>query len=183
MFSISCSFVKAWGNILILSANLALCFAAGCGSNIPSNGTVTNETQNSTEKTVRCLNERTVKSTIRWGEYNPETGVFRAYQCGGDLQLKKISRESFSEQYKEQPISNVKESGFCTILTETVKTFERLPTLNSQGPISRFIEYSPAPSKDSFRAVWNPRFRTFGSKDFRAIYDSLMVLVPQNEQW
>lgn len=184
IFSDTCSFVRlSMRNFIFLTRILILCLAAGCGSTTPATKEDSTQTATQSIQLKKCLNERTVKSVLRWGEYDPETGVFRSYQCGGDLQLKKISRESFKEQYKEENLVKIEEHNFCNVLTETVKTFEKLQTLNSSGPISRYIEYSPAPEKDSFRAVWNPRFRTFGSKEFRAIYDSLMVMVPTKDQW
>ncbi len=184
IFSDRCSFVRLFRtNIIFLSRIMIICLAAGCGSTTPATNSDGTQSTNSSIQLKKCLNERTAKSILRWGEYDPETGVFRAYQCGGDLELKKISRESFKEQYKEENLVSIEEHSFCIVLTETVKTFERLPTLNSSGPISRFIEYYPAPEKDPFRAVWNPRFRTFGSKEFRAIYDSLIVMVPTKDQW
>lgn len=184
IFSDTCSFVRLFSsNIVFLARIMIICLAAGCGSTTPATNDDNSQSAASSLQLKKCLNERTAKSVLRWGEYDPETGVFRSYQCGGDLQLKKISRETFKEQYKEENLIKIEEHNFCNVLTETVKTFEKLPTLNSSGPISRYIEYYSAPEKDPFRAVWNPRFRTYGSKEFRAIYDSLMVMIPMKDQW
>lgn len=161
-----------------------MCIGASCGSNTGKVSTVTNADSSLKNKALRqCLNERTAKSIIRWGEYDPATGVTRAYQWGGDLQLKKLSRETFKETFKEEMLMTTDEHRFCVSLTDIVKTFERVPTLNSPGAITRYIEYYPSVSKDAFRAVWNPRYRNVGNKDFRAIYDTLMTVVPVSSQW
>ena len=33
------------------------------------------------------------------------------------------------------------------------------------------------------KAIWNPLFQTYGSKEFRAIYDSLMLTVSLKNRW
>jgi hypothetical protein len=178
------SFVNLYRYILFLLFCGCLCAGASCGTGSTQN-TASNQAANNLEnKPLRkCITERTSKSIIRWGEYDPASGVTRAYQWGGDLQLKKLARENFKEQYTEETVLKTDEHSFCISLSETVKTFEKVPTLNSPGPISRFIEYYPAANKDVFRAVWNPRYRNVGSKDFRAIYDTLMTAVPDAGRW
>lgn len=161
-----------------------MCIGASCGSNTVQDTKVHNDDNSLKNKSLRkCINERTSKSILRWGEYDPVSGITRAYQWGGDLQLKKLERENFKEQYTEEMVLKTDEHSFCISLSETVKTFEKVPTLNSPGPISRFIEYYPAANKDVFRAVWNPRYRNIGNKDFRAIYDTLMTAVPDAGRW
>lgn len=178
------SFVYLYRYILFLLFCGCLCTGASCGSSSTQN-TASNQAANNLENKVlrQCVNERTAKSIIRWGEYDPASGVTRAYQWGGDLQLKKLARENFKEPFKEEMLIKTDEHSFCISLSEIVKTFEKVPTLNSPGAISRYIEYYPAANKDVFRAVWNPRYRNVGSKDFRVIYDSLMTVVPENDRW
>lgn len=128
-----------------------------------------------------CINERTKPVVIRWGDYDTEGGRLRAYQFNGSLELAKVKRETVSEQPDIEKYGTMEGVQFCTWLRKSLDVFEQIQSLNAPGETSRYVEYSTP--KTTIRAVWNPKFQTFGSKEFRALYDSLMTLVPEKEKW
>lgn len=128
-----------------------------------------------------CLGERTRQTTIRWGNYDVKSGKMRAYQLNGSLELATVERESFNEQLEINNFGEVDGKIFCKWLDETINIFEEIQTLNAPGDEARFVEYST--TKTTVRAVWNPKYQTYGSKEFRVFYDSLTALIPEKERW
>lgn len=135
-------------------------------------------------KKSSCMNERTRETTIRWGDYNPKTGEMKAYQFTGSAIRSKYRRETTASEpvlSLEKPIAP---EDFCKYLTLTLWTFDTIQTLHAPGAEqARFIEYSNLSSNSLARAIWNPNYQTYGSKEFRAVYDSLMTIIPMNERW
>ena len=134
-------------------------------------------------KDVPCLKENQKKAALRWGEFHSELGIFRAYECDGNLALRKLSKESFAEEFSKEYLTNVKEASFCRLIQESIQNFLKIQTLNAPGEVSRFVEYIPSNNENTRRAVWNPQYSTVGSREFRKLYDSLMVLIPTDKQW
>lgn len=128
-----------------------------------------------------CLNERTRPAVVRWGDYDTKSGQLRAYQFAGSLELATVRRETYQEQPEVAVFQPLDGRVFCTWLRKTLDVFEQIQTLNAPGEMSRYVEYSTP--KTTIRAVWNPKFQTYGSKEFRALYDSLMTLVPAGKRW
>lgn len=143
-----------------------LCFGASCST--------------SDAGKVSCLSERARQTTIRWGDYDVKSGKMRAYQFSGSLKMSTVERESFGEQPEINDFDKIEGEVFCKWLEKTVSIFEKIQTLNAPGDEARYVEYSTA--KTTVRAVWNPKYQTYGSKEFRAFYDSLTALVPEKER-
>ncbi len=128
-----------------------------------------------------CINERTRQTIIRWGNYDVNSGKLHSYQFTGSLALATVHRLTYREQPVIDNIGAIKGEVFCKWLAKTIETFEDIQTLNAPGETARYVEYSS--SKATIRAVWNPKYQTFGSKEFRALYDSLMTLIPDRNLW
>lgn len=135
-------------------------------------------------KKAACMNERTRETIIRWGDYNPKTGEMKAYQfTGGAIRSKFLRTTSSSDPVLslEKPIAP---EDFCRYLALTLRTFDTIQTLHAPGAEqARFIEYTNTTTNASARAIWNPAYQTYGSKEFRAVYDSLMTIIPTQERW
>lgn len=137
----------------------------------------------STPAVKSCINERTRESVIRWGEYSTRTGQMRAYQFDGSLKLAKCLRESEADTNKLTLIREIPSDDFCKYLMTTLQTFDTVQTLYAPGEVARFVEYTNYESNAKARAVWNPEYKTYGSKAFRSVYDSLMTIIPPEQQW
>ena len=72
---------------------------------------------------------------------------------------------------------------FCKRLNTIIDTFSEIQSLYSPGTIGRSIEYINQKTMITKKAIWNPLFQTYGSKEFRAIYDSLMLTVSLKNRW
>lgn len=135
-------------------------------------------------KKSACMNERTRETIIRWGDYNPKSGEMKAYQfTGGAVRSKYLRENTASEPVLslEKPIAP---EDFCRYLTLTLRTFDTIQTLHAPGAEqARFIEYTNTTTNSSARAIWNPNYQTYGSKEFRAVYDTLMTIIPTQERW
>ena len=135
-------------------------------------------------KKAACMNERNRESIIRWGDFNPKTGATKAYQFTGTAIRAKYLRENSTSDAilrQEQPMTT---ENFCKYLSLTLRTFDTIQTLHAPGADqARFIEYTNSITNTSARAIWNPIYQTYGSKEFRAVYDSLMTIIPNDERW
>lgn len=134
-------------------------------------------------KKASCINERMKDAVIRWGEYSTKTGQMRGYQFNGNLTLAKCLRESETDSNTINPMSEISSDDFCKYLTTTLRTFDTVQTLHAPGQIARFVEYTNTGTNAKARAVWNPDFKTYGSKAFRSVYDSLMTFIPPEQRW
>ncbi len=158
--------IKNLAIVILVPIISVLCSGAGCSP--------------AAEK-ADCVNERTRSAVIRWGDYDTKGGRLRAYQFNGALELSKVKRETMSEQPDVEKYATIEGQQFCKWFRKSLDVFEQIQSLNAPGEISRYVEYSTP--KTTIRAVWNPKFQTFGSKEFRMLYDSLMTLVPETEKW
>ena len=70
---------------------------------------------------------------------------------------------------------------FCTTLQDMIGTFTAIQSLYSPGKSYRSVEYINAKTNVHKKAIWNPEFSTFGSKEFRTLHDSLMQKVPASK--
>ncbi len=130
-----------------------------------------------------CINDRTKESAISWGEYSTRTGQMRAYQFNGALVFTKFLRETETDTNTYTKIGDISSDDFCKYLTTALRTFDTVQTLHAPGDIARFVEYSNKETTTRIRAVWNPEYKTYGSKAFRSVYDSLMTMVPPEQRW
>ncbi len=135
-------------------------------------------------KKAACMNERTRETVIRWGDFNPKTGETKAYQITGIAERAKYLRETSSSEQILKQVQPIAPEEFCKYLTLTLRTFDTIQTLHAPGSEqARYIEYTNTTTNSSARAIWNPNYQTYGSKEFRAVYDSLMTIIPTQERW
>jgi hypothetical protein len=136
----------------------------------------------STQRT--CLNERTIHTVLRWGDYQERSGVYKGFELhASNLKLYRVYRQNQQSEMQRQIIDSVNAPEICRHISTVINTFTDIQSLYSPGPVSRAVEYVNNQSGISKRAVWNPQFQTFGSKEFRAVYDSLLALIPASALW
>ncbi|MFC2130235.1 hypothetical protein ACFLSQ_02255 [Bacteroidota bacterium] len=126
-----------------------------------------------------CISQNMSEMTLRWGGHNYKTNHLAGYQIDANLNLYKFVKGS-STEYKTEEIGKVDNDRFCELLKTTKKLFIEIQALNAPGDSSNFVELINPGTNTNLRAVWNVRFKTHGSKEFRALFDSLDLFVINN---
>lgn len=140
---------------------LITCFACGCMST-PST----------------CISERTIGTVIRWGDGDLQKGSYKGYEMHAkELAIFAVEKENMQSGMNQRRIDSVDTRFFCRTLQDIVGTFTAIQSLYSPGKTYRSIEYINTKTNVHMKAIWNPEFTTYGSKEFRAIYDSLMLVI------
>lgn len=129
-----------------------------------------------------CINERTMGTIIRWGDGDMASGSFSGYEIHAeDLGLYTAQRNNGNDVMNVKRIDSVNAEFFCKQLQDMIGTFTAIQSLYSPGKMYRSVEYINTKSNVQKKAIWNPEFSTFGSKEFRALHDSLMLTLPASK--
>lgn len=115
---------------------------------------------------------------IRWGVWNDSTGVLKGYELDANARLWRYTTSTKRSTYDRDSIGTIEKPQLCYFVDTVKKTFLAVQTLYAPGQISRYIEYQHPTANVNLRAVWNAKFQTHGSKEFRAIFDSLSTIAP-----
>jgi hypothetical protein len=154
--------------IIIIAFSLMI--ISGCGSS-----TTTTKTNQTTEN-KSCINELTKESVIRWGGHNMKTQKLSGWQLDANSILFEFTKDGKDSEYKFKEIGKVDIEKFCELYRTAQKYFLEIQALNAPGDSSHFVEIINPITKTNLRAVWNVRFKTYGSQEFRALFDSLQVI-------
>lgn len=126
-----------------------------------------------------CISERTIGTIIRWGNGDMQNGSYKGYEMHAkELAIFAIERDNAQSGMNPKRLDSIDVPLFCGRLQEIVGAFTAIQSLYSPGKTYRSVEYINTKTNVHMKAIWNPEFATFGSKEFRAIYDSLMLAVP-----
>lgn len=145
---------------LIVAACLV---AAGCGS----------------LRRPYCVGEGAEQIAVRWGTKD-SSGVTVGGELDGWGRVYTLRADSAAGTEVKQPVGVLGDSLYCDLSASVKQTFLKVQTLYSPGASARFVEWSDPRSKTVLRAVWNPKFQTHGSAEFRALFgklDSLQSLM------
>jgi hypothetical protein len=119
---------------------------------------------------------------IRWGDGDMASGSFSGYEIHAeDLGLYTAQRNNGNDVMNVKRIDSVNAEFFCKQLQDMIGTFTAIQSLYSPGKMYRSVEYINTKSNVQKKAIWNPEFSTFGSKEFRALHDSLMLTLPASK--
>lgn len=157
--------MKRYTNIKIIFAAVFTIAVMGCGT---------------VSKSVKpdCFIDDLI---LRWGGHNHKENILSGYQIDSEAFLYKFIKDSLHPNYNIEKIGEVDKDRFCELLKTTKKLFIEIQALNAPGDSSNFVEFLNPGTNTNLRAVWNVRFQTFGSKEFRALFDSLNLFVVKNE--
>jgi hypothetical protein len=129
-----------------------------------------------------CINERTLGTILRWGDGDMASGSYTGFEIHAeDLGVYNAQRSNGSETMNIKRIDSVNVDFFCTTLQNMIGTFTAIQSLYSPGKTYRSVEYINTKTNVHKKAIWNPEFSTYGSKEFRALHDSLMLTVPASK--
>ncbi|MBI5324157.1 MAG: hypothetical protein HZB41_02570 [Ignavibacteriae bacterium] len=124
-----------------------------------------------------CINDGNKELKIRWGTFNSKTGRINGYQLNNNAGLSRLIKSNEKDNAFDSLLFNIDENQYCNYLGMIRDTILKIQALSEPGDSLHFIEYTDAPRNVRMRALWNPVNKTFGSKGFRAIYDSLQAIV------
>jgi len=125
-----------------------------------------------------CINDRTIGTIIRWGDGELGKGTYSGYEMHAkELNLYSANKPDGTSPMCLAKIDSIDSRLFCGKLQDIVGTFTAIQSLYSPGKAYRSIEYINTKTNVHMKAIWNPEFTTYGSKEFRAIYDSLMLVI------
>jgi hypothetical protein len=129
-----------------------------------------------------CINERTLGTILRWGDGDMASGSYTGFEIHAeDLGVYNAQRSNGSDTMNIKRIDSVNVDFFCTTLQNMIGTFTAIQSLYSPGKTYRSVEYINTKTNVHKKAIWNPEFSTYGSKEFRALHDSLMLTVPASK--
>ncbi len=159
----------------LLSLGL-LAFCLSCGSSSSS-------VKGSGDRVVTdCIRPNMKEVRVRWGDWIDSTDVLSGYEIDAQGRLFKYSASPHSQKYLRDSIGTVSREQLCMSIDTVRKTFLKIQTLWVHAPHMRYVEYQNPEASLSLRAVWDSRFQTYGSREFRAIFDSLSTLVPPRRE-
>ncbi len=120
-----------------------------------------------------CLDKNMKGLTLRWGGHNYKTHALSGYQIDSEARLYRFEKTKGDKEYKTTEIGKVKPRKICYLAGRVQQLFLKLQTLTAPGDSSNFIELINPATNFHQRAVWNVKFETYGSKEFRAVFDTL----------
>ncbi len=129
-----------------------------------------------------CIKPNMRSVIIRWGTWVDSSTVLDGYEIDAQRRLFKYKASEYSVKYLRDSIGVVPAGVFCFYADTIRKTFVRIQSLSVHAPRMHYIEYQNPDANLSLRAVWDARYQTYGSREFRAIFDSLSTLAPPAQQ-
>lgn len=132
--------------------------------------------EKSKQETVQqdeCVRPAMRSVVLRWGDWNDTTKVLDGFELDARGCLYKTKAAEFSERYMRDSLCMLPQRVFCRYADTVRTTFLKIQSLTVRAPRMRYIEYQNHAAGVNMRAVWDRRFETYGSREFRAIFDSL----------
>lgn len=126
-----------------------------------------------------CIKPGMEKLAITWGDVILKTGEIDGWRLNAKGEVLRFTREELNSDSIISKTSEIDKSKLCSLISMINSEILKTQALNAPGDISRYVEFYNPETGTNFRAIWNPKFQTVGSKGFRAIYDSLMSVVPE----
>lgn len=119
-----------------------------------------------------CITSENRELLVRWGDIEEDKTV-TGFAVHSNASMVSFAQKSLEAPMKETELGVMDGVVYCETVKLIRTTFLEVQALHAPGNVSRFIEISNPPQGLYLRAVWNPKYETFGSKEFRAIFDTL----------
>ncbi len=99
-----------------------------------------------------------------------------------------LNNETISEQYliltdryiyrvapngKKKKVVQIPEKEYCDLIFETNEAFLKTQVINEVGDTLNFIQFENPSVNLKTRAIWNPKFNTRNSENFRKLFEQL----------
>ncbi len=139
----------------------------------------------STPQIAGCVKENQRLLLIRWGTEDTLKQVLYTLNTKGEVFRTVSSYQGVGSTYvttDSTKITEISHDTFCSTVSEVQSSFLKTQALNTSGSHNRYIDIINPGTSVYLRAVWNPKLSTFQSRDMRSQYESLMELIPKDEQ-
>lgn len=120
-----------------------------------------------------CVYSNT-ETMIRWGLQDSLKNL-SGYELDAQGRVWKYSKLANSSTYQRDSVAQTSVDFMCFALDTTKKAFIKVQTLYYPGALSHYVEYVNPIGHVNLRAIWNKRYNTYGSQDFRFIFDTLQT--------
>lgn len=127
----------------------------------------------------KCVGEKNKNLIIRWGDYDTYRLTTIGYQLTSDCRLVAVKKEINDKDYITEYIKTLDPDRYCEIMRLATMAVVAVPTLNAPAEKVNFVEYINEPLNVYNKAQWNPAFDNKGNKVYKALFDTLMALVPK----
>lgn len=135
-----------------------------------------------TNNKPECLkNGKMDKVELRWGGMNYKKNLITGYKIDAKSNLYAISQVGKNQELRSKEIGKITPQQFCSLIKEAQSIFLKVQALNVFADSSNFVEFINPELNSTARAVWNAKFKTFGSKEFRDLLSKLDSLVINNK--
>lgn len=129
-----------------------------------------------------CLNKRHNDLIIRWGQESEKMDFTLGYEINTNRELFILQRSKGEKEYLREKITTIKPDAYCRNYNAIMKNILKTGSLHVPSDPAMFLEFTSKSSGIQFRAVWNPKHRNAGNKEFHKLFDSLMTLVPEKKR-
>ena len=139
---------------------------------------------NSCRSGPACINEGMQQISISWGTLTHSKGsdkIIEAHVLDHLGMVKEYRSLNDSILFMSEP-KEVDEKMFCRTVGFVRKQVAETHALFEPADTQRFVYYKNPRYNVDLRIVWNPEFRTQGSRKVRMAWDSLNVLIETTEE-
>lgn len=114
---------------------------------------------------------------IRWGTWVDSLATLEGYQltATGTVARYRQSTRTGEISVIDTLSATIPQKTHCDVAFSLQNAFIRNQTYVVIGPVSQYVEYTTPQA--TLRAVWDTRFQTYGSREFRAIFRWLNSLI------
>lgn len=127
--------------------------------------------------TAPCITSDYENFTLTWGYDYESNDKIMAYELNGDGKLLFYQQNRQTKEKKIDTLATIEPERLCEMLKQTNDAYVYTPALNEPGKKLGFVELKKPTVRFLSKATWN-EFNTYGSKQFRALFDTLLTLVP-----
>lgn len=131
---------------------------------------------NSCKTSPSCIHKRMEGISITWGINDRSHNLIKAYKLDHFARVMAYTMENDSLIQKSE-FQKVDEAMFCRTVGLIRNELIEIQALYEPGDTTNFIQYQNPNYSVNIQVVWNPRFKTEGSKKIRQAFDSLNVLI------
>lgn len=130
-----------------------------------------------------CLgNGKMDKVELRWGGLNYKKSIISGYKIDTKFKIYKMSQKGKNDKLTFKEIGKIDPNKFCLLVNEAQSLFLKIQALKVFADSSNFIEFINPELHSSAKAIWNSKFKTYGSKEFRKLFIKLDSLIGKNQE-
>ena len=128
---------------------------------------------------IKCLTPDYKKFTLEWGYDFEAANEITGYQLNENGNVFLYRQDKQTKQKTSDFVGNVEMMKICEMLEKLNMEMIKMPVINEPGKELSFIILNKPNVGMTAKFTWNEH-KTFGSKGFRELFDSLQTIVSTN---